>query len=101
MTIVPELGMGATHMMHSDRRPFTIIEISNNGRRLVIQEDTAVRTDTNGFSEQQTYTYDKNPEGVTRVITLRQDGAWREVGETKGSSVYHIGSRRYYYDYSF
>ena len=97
----PEIGMGVTHVMWSDRHAYTVIAVSPSGKRCTIQRDTAIRTDQNGMSDAQSYRYEPNPQGATRVITLRRDERWRAVGEEKGSSVYHVGYRDEHYDYTF
>ena len=95
---LPEIGMGATIVFYSDREPATIIQITSNGKRIVLQEDLSTRTDNNGMSEIQQYKYDPNPNGTIHIATLRKDGTYRLSGE---KTVVHIGDRRKYYDYSF
>lgn len=94
----PTIGMGATIQIGSDSYPATVIQVTNNGKRVVVQEDTATRVDANGMSERQDYTYEPNPQGTIHIATLRKDGRYRLTG---GKTPIHIGSRRKYYDYSF
>lgn len=94
----PIVGMGATIQYHSDREPATIIEVSPSGKRIVIQVDSVVRTDSNGMSECQTYEYYRNPEGTVHIATLRKDGHWRLTG---GKTLVCVGERSRYYDFSF
>lgn len=94
----PTIGMGATIQIGSDAHPATVIQITNNGKRVVIQEDTATRVDNNGMSESQHYTYEPNPQGTIHIATLRKDGRWRLTG---GKTPIILGYRRKYYDYSF
>ena len=98
--LVPEVGMGATHLMWSDRQAYTIIEVKSP-TRLVVQRDTATRTDNNGMSDSQGYEYTPNPDGVIRTITLRKNGRWYQVGDTIKGTPFAIGYRKEYYDYSF
>lgn len=95
---VPSVGTGATIRIGSDSYPATIIQVTRNGKRIVLQEDNATRTDSNGMSELQDYTYETNPNGTTHIATLRKDGRYRLVGEQIPVS---IGIRRKYYDFSF
>lgn len=95
---LPELGMGATIQVGSDSYPGTIIQITRNGKRIVVQEDLATRTDSNGMSECQEYTYQPNPNGAIHIATLRKDGRYRITGCKTPIS---IGFRRKYYDFSF
>jgi hypothetical protein len=95
------VGMGVTETRWTDRRAYTLIEVLSD-KRVVVQEDKARRTDNNGMSESQTYEYTPDPNGTKRVLTLRKDGAWREVGSKKsGASGWLFGVRRAYHDYSF
>lgn len=96
------VGVGATLCWWSDRRAGTIISVSPSGKRIVVQEDTAIRTDGNGVSSDQRYEYERNPKGVRREFSLRKNGRWVEVGsDLYDGVVCTIGVRRYYYDYSF
>src|SRR5271157_1703405 len=94
----PEVGMGATIIMYSDKHAATIIDVHPNGKRIVIQEDIATRTDINGMSDSQTYTYAPNSDGEKHVVSLRKDGTWRI---SRSKTQIGIGYRREYYDYSF
>jgi len=95
---LPTVGMGATIHVGSDSYPATVIQVTRNGKRVVIQEDIAIRIDNNGMSESQEYTYEPNPQGTIHIVTLRKDGRYRESGTTTPVS---IGFRRKYYDFSF
>lgn len=95
---IPTVGMGATIHVGSDSYPATVIQVTRNGKRVVVQEDTATRIDSNGMSESQQYTYEPNPQGTIHIATLRKDGRYRETG---GKTPISIGSRRKYYDFSF
>lgn len=98
----PEVGMGATILMWTDRHAATVTEVSKSGKRIVVQEDTARRTDSNGMSDMQSYEFTPNPEGAKRAFTLRKNGAWVREGEPmKGGQRVAIGYRDHYYDYSF
>ncbi|MBK6942477.1 MAG: hypothetical protein IPH13_20060 [Planctomycetes bacterium] len=93
----PTVGMGATVCAWSDRYAATVIEVRSPSR-VVIQYDTAIRTDDNGMSESQSYRYEPNPKGMTKIVTRRRDGAWRI--EKEGTGV-RFGKREAYHDYSF
>lgn len=95
---LPTVGMGATIHVGSDSYPGTVIQVTRNGQRVVIQEDTATRIDNNGLSESQEYTYETNLNGEIHIATLRQDGTYRITGSKVPVS---LGFRRKYYDPSF
>jgi hypothetical protein len=102
VTMVPTVGDGATMLGWSDRHPYTVIEVSPNGRTVVVQEDFAVRTDNYGMSDCQSYEYSRNPDGRTSTVTLRKNGRWVVKGQgLKNGTGFAMGSRRKYYDYSF
>jgi hypothetical protein len=84
----------------SDRHPGTVIAVSKSGRRVTIREDSATRTDKNGFSESQTYDITPNPEGRTDTYSLRKKGRWVPVGLKSGGQV-TFGHRAAYLDPSF
>lgn len=96
----PEVGMGATICMWTDRRPCTVLTVS--GKTVTIQLDHANRTDKNGMSEEQDYTYERNPNGAILTFTLRKNGRWIKKGDTMehGNSL-SIGIREKYHDFSF
>jgi hypothetical protein len=96
--VQPYVGMGATVNHWSDRYPATIIQITHNGKRLVLQEDKYTRTDQNGMSECQEYSYEKNEQGDIHFATQRKDGTFRIVGS---KTIVSLGVRSRYYDFSF
>lgn len=102
----PQVGMGATELMYTDRHACTIVEVRCNKagepRTIVVQRDCANRTDANGMSESQSYEYTPNPDGAKDVVTLRKNGRWVKQGESaKSGASFAIGARREYHDYSF
>ena len=90
--------MGATIQVGSDSYPATIIQVTQNGKRIVLQDDLATRIDNNGLSESQEYTYEADPKGSIQIATLRKDGRYRLTG---GKTPVSVGFRRKYYDPSF
>ena len=96
--VIPEIGMGVTIYYYSDRTAATIIEMSKSKQTLILQEDLATRIDKNGPSTDQTYSYERNYEGLIHKATLRKDGRFRIA---KSRSLVALGFREEYYDYSF
>ena len=97
-TIIPVVGMGVTQGVGSDRYPFTVVEVINE-RRIVVQADEFVRTDHNGLSESQEYSYTPNPDARKIVLSKRKSGVWREVRTSDGN--FYPGHREAYLDPSF
>lgn len=104
----PQVGMGATLIMYSNRRAGTIIHASPN--YLTVQRDIATRTDSNGMSECQDYSYQPNPDGSIAQFKKNKNGRWQEVSLDKETRRYNlvkggytllIGDRDEYYDFSF
>jgi hypothetical protein len=92
----PQVGMGATALYHSDREPYTIVEIKSK-TRIIVQEDNAKRIDKNGMSESQEYEYTRNPDGI-KVELVKTKYGWKQL---KGRTKYLLDYRSKYYDYSF
>lgn len=103
----PEVGMGATLIMWSDRRPYTIVEVvrykggkkAGQVKGVFATEDIATRTDSNGMSDNQHYTYETDPKAHRDWFPHCKTGAFRQ--HTTAGSPLRIGDRSYYYDYSF
>jgi hypothetical protein len=74
-----------------------------------VREDRAIRTDSNGLSESQTYTYEPNPNGERHWFRRRKNGIWEEVTRNQVSRRWNatgglglrIGEREEYRDPSF
>lgn len=96
--VAVEVGMGATVVSWTDRHAGTVIEVNASGSRIVVQEDTATRTDGNGMSDSQSYTFERNENGRTWVATRRKDGSYRLVG---GKTRVLLGHRDKYFDFCF
>ena len=92
------IGAGATIYYYSDCSPATVIRVTQNGKKIFIQEDKYTRLDKNGFSELQQYSYEPDSEGTIHVATLRADGTYKIA---KSKTVVAIGIRRRYWDPSF
>ena len=93
----PTVGMGATEVCWTDRRPYTVVEVKSE-RRVVVKQDNWTRTDTNGMSDAQTYAFEPNPDASPVMLSLRKDGKWKMVGN---GQVFLLGTRQMYRDFSF
>lgn len=108
----PVIGMGATITGYSDRHAATIIaveKLKGDRFRIVVQQDTATRTDNKGMCESQNYTFTANPNGSKSTYQQDGKGRWRQayLNEATGrwkmvdGSGLRIGERDEYYDFSF
>jgi hypothetical protein len=106
----PEIGMGATVLHWTDRSPATIVRVFEiyGLPAIEIQGDKYERTDSNGFSESQTYEYTPNPTGAKSTWRFRNN-KWEQVKinpDTKrwkcadGGGL-RIGEREAYWDPCF
>lgn len=98
----PQVGMGATEIYYSDRRPFEIIEVKD-ARHITVRELDWKRTDSNGMSDCQDYEYFSNPENRTADLFLTKQGQWRERydGRRLGCNCFYIGEAERYHDFCF
>ena len=94
----PVVGLGATISGYTDRYAATIIEVSANGKKIVVQEDAAKRVDSNGMSESQIYEFSRNPNGRVRKFYLNKSNRWQE---SKGTARLTVGHRNAYHDFTF
>lgn len=95
---VPEVGMGVTEVMFSDRHPYTVVRILTP-KRIVVKADQAVRIDGRGFSDAQEYEYKEWPDAPEVVLFLNKHGRWKRLGDALGST-FLVGRREEYYDYT-
>ena len=107
---VPQIGDGATILGWSHRWAGTVIALcwSKSGQTVyvTVQEDRAIRTDTNGMSESQSYRYERDPNGDVWDIKSRPNGKWtvrykKDNKLIKSSFGVRFGQRDHYHDYSF
>lgn len=108
----PEVGMGVTMLGWTDRSPGTIFSVQRIGRSTIIEvrADDYKRTDSNGMSEGQEYTYTTNPQGHAQYFRAKdEDAEWVSVRKSRetgrwvktGRTGLRIGQRERYYDFSF
>lgn len=98
--VSPEVWLGCTVIMYTDRRAGTIIKV-NSEKSITIQYDKATRTDSNGMSDCQIYSYSLNPEGRIETYTLRKNGRWILEGDSLTGQPLKLGIRMEYYDFCF
>lgn len=109
----PEVGDGATVCQWTDRAAATVVSVSEDGRTVVVQEDSATRTDSNGMSDCQHYAYARDPRGRKWTFVKDRSGDWREavpagivggrprmVRKGQGAGL-AVGIRAKYHDYGF
>lgn len=99
----PEIGMGVTQLLWSDRNPYEIIAVKDD-RHITIRELDWNRLDNRGMSECQDYEYISNPNNRTYNLYKNNKGKWViRVGRNGVDNSYgwYIGRAERYYDFSF
>jgi hypothetical protein len=99
--IIPEIGMGATECIGSDRYPYTIVRISDSGKTFWMQGDEYKRIDKNGLSEIQEYEYTPNTNATIVEVRRAKNGRWYTSGGMAHGTFVNVGVRRAYWDPSF
>jgi len=97
-SLKPEVGMGVTELMYSDRHPYTVTAILSP-KRIKVRPCIAKRIDNNGFSESQEYEYTEDLESPEIVLFLNKFGRWKQRGQADGST-FLVGKREEYYDFT-
>ena len=97
----PKVGDGASVCYWSDRHACTVVKVSPNGKSIVVQRDKAIRADSNGLSDAQSYSYECDPNGALYEFSLRKNGRWHLKGESVRGISCHVTGRYEYYDFSF
>lgn len=81
----PEVGMGCTYSYTNDSYAATVVAVNAKKTKVTVQGDRAIRTDSNGLSEAQSYRYSPDVNGSLKTFTLRKDGGWWPEGDPIGS----------------
>ena len=98
----PEVGMGVTELLYSDRTPYEITEVIDE-RHIMVRRMDWKRIDEGGPSEMQEYEYFSNEKYPPVMLFLTKQGDWRErIGKRGlGCNCFLIGKRERYYDFSY
>ncbi len=94
--LTPEVGMGATIILYSDRSACTIIEVAP--RRIVLQRD---KTEEVGEQYSNIWKTTPDPKGAKDVFTLRKNGRWVKEKQSMHGTSALIGHRDHHFDYEF
>ncbi len=108
----PEVGIGVTELLYTDREVYTIINVSKSGKVITIQEDecTLLNQDelefhVGGFAahcsnqSQQRWECKPNPNGKIMKASLRKDGIFRIKGCTSSGKL--VEGRHKFHDFNF
>lgn len=99
--VKPEIGMGVTYCIGSDRYPCTVSKVVSD-REIEVKADEFRSAPGHNYYGIQKWIMTPNPDGVPTTLTLRKSGRWVKAGETmKSSGFWRIGIRDAYQDPSF
>jgi hypothetical protein len=98
----PEVGMGATECLWSDREPYEVIAVKDD-RHITVRRLDYKRVDHNGYGGQQEYEYFSNENNPVCNLFFTKKGVWREryADRSLGCTRFVIGFAERYYDPSF
>ena len=101
---LPEVGKGATQMMYSDRYCFEVKEVSEDGKRVIL-ESLDARADLSKPCPMGHQNWILEPTGQLSEIRWRH-GAWRMLVDLNGKPAWNkiniiFGVKRHYRDWSF
>jgi|APGre2960657404_1045060.scaffolds.fasta_scaffold53324_2 hypothetical protein len=98
--IKPIIGEGATISLCADSHPQTIIEVSDDLKTVVVQEDKST-IDPTAPAYSNRWIIERDPQGVVEVFTLRKNGRYVRKGESLNGQALTLGGRHKYYSYEF
>jgi hypothetical protein len=98
----PEVGMGVTRILWSDRQAWSVVEVYPEGKKIRVRQDRAVVMSGSAFDGSAVYRFLPQEDGREAVLTLRSNGKWVQRGEPmRGGCGWLIGVREEYVDPSF
>jgi hypothetical protein len=96
--VVPEIGMGATEILWTDRYAWTIVAIPSP-KTIIVQRDKAHNTGGHGSNA---WTYERDENGIKCAVTLRKNGQWIVKGESLKNGIrFILNWRNAHYDWEF
>ena len=99
--IIPVVGEGVTIGIGSDRYPATIIEVSKNLKKIVVQYDIATPAPDCDIYSNQNWVITSDPNGRTRTYTWRKRGVWVELRQAHAVGYLSLKGRSKYINPSF
>lgn len=99
----PEAGMPATVLGWSDREAYFVESVSENSSTCVISRAIVKRLDNNGESENQEYSYEKDPHSKhLKYLRYRYNGWWAfDPAKNSWEKIKIVfGIAEEYFDYS-
>lgn len=113
--VTPVVGMGATICHYTDRNAATVVAVrfkrDGSVKEIDVRQDKAIRTDSNGMSDAQSYRYEPNEDAPVNTWRVDSQGRFRRLATDwegkvrmeswRGGSRLALGIRDEFYDYTF
>lgn len=93
----PQVGMGATELLYSDRHAYTVVEVVN-AKVIMVKRDIAT-CDHRHTSDSQKWQYQEDPKAKPIKLKLHKKGYWYQEGDT--TTRFLVGVREEYFDPCF
>ena len=91
------VGDGASVCFFSDRHAATVVDVSEDGKRVTAQTDTATVVEGRVQDGSAEYNYERNPIGSIYRFSLRKNGRYVNVGsKMTDGPVLGIGRSHYW-----
>ena len=98
----PEVGMGVTECLWSDREPYEVVEVTDS-RHIKVRRMATKIVSGSSYDGSAEYEYSSDPNGYVVSLFKKKNGRWVErIGrsESKGSGWF-LGRAEKYRDPSF
>ena len=101
--VAPEVGMGASEFVGSDRYPYSVVSIVSPRECVVRLHGYKADPTKEGGMGHQNWVVADQPSGQPRTVTLRKDGKWRIKGlrTRRNDSFFLLGRQEVYYCWEF
>jgi len=99
---IPSIGDGATELMWSDRRAYTITKVIN-AKTVEVTKDDYSWGGVGGreMGDNSKWVFAPNPDGPVVTLTKRKNGKWIIKGESIKGTAFLMGRREMHHDDSF
>lgn len=98
--IKPQLGMGATEILYTDRHAYEVIAVKDERHCTVRQYECKIKEGTSWYDQE--YDYISNPRGRVVNLFLTKKGKWvQRYPSGRYGNTFRMGIADEYYDPSF
>lgn len=99
----PEVGMGATEILWSDRHAYTVVRVVSPKLIELVRDEYEITNGDEVRAGKASPAYSYRPGNPAHVVraSLRKNGAWVRVGDSLDGVNYLLGHREEYRDPHF